>query len=364
MKKFFGAAVAVLALAAAVIFVPKTSAAGATAKLPTTGAVSIPITRKITNVGGRVQASFRYRIEAKEGNPAFVSGINVAPTIGMDIEDNNAKIASSDCSLSLRNMVFTKVGNYAFTLSEISSSDPANYPIDTNKYDIFFEVTNVLDENNEPTGELQARVLDQMYSYKDDAKVPLRAEFTSAARYSYITVSSKVSGAAADTGRVFKYKVNLTGIAEGTTLTIVGQESEVNYGGETITTSNSYTVGDGDLYVYLKHGQSVTIGDYSRSGVTAHELPLGVSYTIEKIDDGDNYVTSIDGNETLTSTPKAISAIDDEGFAVNNNTLVVNNKESSVDTGVFTSAWPYLVAAFFGLSGFVIFRRVAKNLNA
>jgi hypothetical protein len=98
--------------------------------------------------------------------------------------------------------------------------------------------------------------------------------------------------------------------------------------------------------------------------VTAHELPLGVSYTVEKIDDGDNYTTSIDGSETLTSTSKAISAIDDDAFATNNNTLVVNNKESSVDTGAFTSAWPYLAVAFFGLSGFVIFRRVAKNINA
>ena len=362
MKKIRRAAVAVLALAAAAIFVPKASAEEYFVRLSSGSTMSIPISRKITNVGGHVSVKYTYKLVPSPDNPGYVGGLQSTTNITFNrIVDAGAGETIGNCSLALQNMTFSKVGDYTFTLSEHASTNQSVYPLDTvNKYDIYFQVTNKLDENDEPTGELQVRLLDQMYSYKDDAKVPLRAQFESPANYTYIVLDSKVSGSAADAGKYFKYKVDFTGLVDGATLTIKGQDSSVSYGGETISTKTQYTVGDGDLYVYLKHGQEVTIGKYESQNITAYELPDGISYTITKVEADDGYTSKIDGAEVVT-VAKSATISDANDFSIKNVTLAINSKDSTVNTGVLISAWPYMAIALFGLSGFIVFRRILKN---
>lgn len=361
MKKIIGGAIAALALAA-VLAVPKSSAVAGTT-LPTSAPTkSIPLSHTIKNVSGHVVASFNFSLTPKADNPASVGGSTSMTNIAsMDTWANaNKKEAKADCSLPLQNLYFNKVGNYTFTIAEESSSDELNFPHDsTNKYDIFFQVTNKLDSNNEPTGELLVSLLDEMYSYKDDAKVPLNAKFDSVANYTYVSLESKVTGAGADAEKYFKYKVDFEGVPEGNTLTITGQDSEVEYDGETIQTAATQNPADGDVIVYLKHGQTVTIGDYAKGNVTARELPQGVSYTITKADSDDGYDATLDNTET-TTVSKTVASVGSDEFATNNVTLAGNSKDATVNTGVFAASWPFLLAIFVGAGGFIIFRRLSR----
>ena len=358
MRKIIGGTLAAAALSFAV-FVPKISAAeGVT--IPPTEQTTIPLSHTLTNVSGRVNVHYRFSFTASENNPAFVAGQNLDNSAGVNSDaDSRTKTVTANCSLNLQNLRFSKVGDYVFTIAESSSSDELNYPIDTNKYDIYFQVTNKLDDNNEPTGELQARLLDYMYDYRTESKVSLNAKFTSAANYTFVTLANKVSGSGADADRYFKYKVDFDNISDGAELTVTGQDREIEYNGEAILSTKKYTVSDEPLYVYLKHGQEITIGDYASGSVTAHEIPQRTTYTIEKMDPDDGYNLTLDGADTATVS-KAVTAIGADDFRANNATTATNSKDASINTGIFTEPWPYLLAAFLSFSGLIIFRRLSR----
>ena len=191
-----------------------------------------------------------------------------------------------------------------------------------------------------------------LYDVDGGGKVSVAANFSSEAGYSYISLSNAVTGKAAETDKYFKYKVDFDGVADGAVINVIGQDTEVVSGGRLATTSE-YTVGEGDLYVYLKHGQEVSIGRYESDGVVANELPQGASYTITKVDTADGYETTIDGVATA-STEKTVAAID-------NNTIVTNNKEAAVSTGIYTNVLPFAAIAVLSLSGIVIARKFTRS---
>ena len=360
MKKIFIGVFAALALAAFAAM-PKTSAVtGAT--LPNDAATkTIPLSHTIKNASGHIDVGFKFKLIPGADNPATVGGANVTNSarISSDVNPETREISTS-CALNLSSFYFYKVGNYTFTIVEKESTDELNFPHDAdNKYDIYFQVTNKLDENGKPTGELNVQLLDQMYSYKEDAKVSLSARFESSANYTYVALENEVRGAGADSDKYFKYKISFNGLSEGSELTINGQDAEVEYEGEKIRTVATQNISDGDIYVYLKHGQTVTVGDYVSGDVTAHELPQNVSYTIEKIDSDDGYGITLDNSETNTVS-KTVAAIGSESFEANNVTRAANSKDATVNTGVFVASWPFLAAAAFGLGGFIIFRRLSR----
>ena len=361
MKKIIIGACSALALAA-LAAVPKISAAGGTTLPSNAPRKSIALVHTLKGVSGRVSVGFNYRLTQSENNPYHVGGANIDPSSEITMTANrDTREIVSRMNLNLQNLYFYRVGDYTFTIEEASTNDELNFPHDNvNKYDIYFQVTNKLDANNEPTGELEVTLLDQMYSYKDDAKVPLVANFESVANYSYISLESKVSGAGADANKYFKYKVSFDGLPENSELTINGQDENIEYGGEEFESSNVQTASDGDVYVYLKHGQTVTIGDYASGSVMAREIPQGVSYTIEKLDDDDGYVSSLDNTET-TTVSKAIAPVGSDDFASHNTTIAKNGKDATINTGVFVATWPYLLVAALGVSGFIIFRRISRR---
>ena len=219
----------------------------------------------------------------------------------------------------------------------------------TNEYEIYFRVTNKLDENNNPTGELNIELMDYLWSKKADGKVGLGdAIFESSGNYTHIGLENKVTGDAADTDKYFKYEIGFDGVIPGS----------VN--GENIATVSEYTVSDDTLIIYLKHGQIVTIGERLTRGVTVNELPQGASYSITKLDD-DGYTTSID-NQTVSTVTKTVAKNDSEDFESHNTTLVENNKESTVNTGAFVNVWPFAAIAVACLGGAFVARRVTKNI--
>lgn len=360
MKKIFIGVFAALALAAFAAM-PKSSAISGTTLPKSASVKTIPLSHTIKNVSGKIDVGFDFSLIPGADNPATVGGANMINTAQIITDVNpETREATASCTLNLSSLYFYKVGNYTFTIAERESTDELNFPRDVdNKYDIYFLVTNKLDENGKPTGELNVQLLDQMYSYKEDAKVSLNARFESSANYTYVALENEVRGAGADSDKYFKYKISFNGLAEGSELTINGQDAEVEYEGEKIRTVATQNISDGDIYVYLKHGQTVTVGDYVSGDVTARELPQNVSYTIEKIDSDDGYGITLDDSETNTVS-KTVAAIGSESFEVNNVTRAANSKDATVNTGVFVASWPFLAAAAFGLGGFIIFRRLSR----
>lgn len=363
MRRILVGAAAIAAFAAAVFFVPKVSAEGSIGQLSTSGTFTIPIKRKVTDVSGRVNTKFVYRLVEKEGNPAQVGGLQTQTTLGINKMPNSDNIIESECKINLQYLRFFKVGSYTLTLSEESTTDSENYAVDTgNKYDIMFDVTNKLDGNQMPTGELQVTLANQLYSYKDNAKVPLVAQFEAPAIRTYISLTNQVKGAGADADKYFKYAVTMSGVGEGSNIEIVGQSRKVDYNGESITTDNHYvaTGGEDTFYVYLKHGQTATIGLLSSENGDTMQLPITTNYKIEKLDVEDGYAVTMDG-EGIVEKSKIALTPNASDFASANTTTIVNSKDGIVNTGVFAASWPYLVVAAFGLSGFVIARRLMRR---
>jgi len=342
---------AVAAFAAAVFLMPQASTSAATG-VRFTGRSSIPVKHTITNVSGPLSLGYSFMFVPKEGNPAEVRGANSPVRASANTNASTNKTATVDCSISLTSLTFSKVGDYAFEIYETSTSDPVNFPLDPKHYEAYFHVYNAVDENNSPTGDLQVEMDDYLYDVEADGKVSVMANFSSEAGYSYISLSNAVTGRAAETDKYFKYKVDFEGVPEGAKISVTGQDAVAISGGRQATTSE-YTVGEGDLYVYLKHGQEVSIGRYDNGGVTANELPQGATYTITKIDTADGYETTIDGEAVIT-IEKTVAAID-------NNTVVTNNKEAAVSTGIYTNVLPFAAVAVLSLSGLVIARKFTKS---
>lgn len=354
MKKIFKVG-AVAALAAAIFLTPHAMTSAASG-VRFTGRTSIPVKHTVTNLSGKVNLQYKFTFTPKEGNPGEVTGINSPVTAAaIDYDATKSKTALVDCAFNLTGLTFPKVGDYVFEIAEVYSGDPVNFPIDSNRYEAYFHVYNVVDGEGNPTGELRVEMDDWLYSVKDEAKVGLSANFSSESGYSYISLANAVTGAASDTDKYFKYQVSFDGLADGTKLDVVGQDAEIATGERaTIPTVREYTVGDEPLVVYLKHGQEVTIGQYDDGTKSARELPQGVSYEIEKVDADDGYTTKMDG-EAVASVEKTVAARD-------NLTSVTNNKEASVNTGAFVNVWPFVAVAVLSLSGVIIMRKVAKSI--
>ena len=350
-----------LAMAAFAI-APRVSAASGVMYSSMPGSrTSIPIIRRITNIGGKINVGFRFDFREKEGNPAPVRGLQTSTEIIAIDGGARDGVWTSNNSLMIGSMTFSKVGDYAFELTEVYSSDEDNFPIDTNKYEVYFRVTNKLDDNNNPTGELNVVLMDYLYSEKAGGKVGLnQAIFESVGNYTHVSLENKVTGNAADTDKYFKYRVDFEGLPEGATLAVNGQDAQADYNGETVPTVSEYIVGEEGLIVYLKHGQTVTIGERANRGVTFNELPQGTSYTITKLDDDDGYTTSIDGESSLTTT-KTVAKPDAVDFTEHNTTVAGNNKEAAVNTGVVLNALPFATVVLAGVGGLFAYRRMSRQ---
>ncbi len=323
------------------------------------GRKSIPITRRVTNIGGKINASFKFSLAEKEGNPARVRGLQTSTEVNViNGGPDQTGVWKSNNSLYLGNMSFSKVGDYAFVLTETYSSDEENFPRDTNEYEIYFRVTNKLDANNNPTGEFNIELMDYLWSKKADGKVGLdEAIFESVGNYTHISLENMVTGNAADMDKYFKYELSFDGVIDGTVLTVSGQDAQIDYDGEEVSTASEYTFGDAPLTVYLKHGQTVSIGERVTRGVTVNELPQGTSYTITKLDD-DGYTTSLDEQEVSTVT-KTVARNDSEDFAAHNTTVAGNNKEASVNTGIMLNVLPFIGLVAVSVGGLFAFRKIA-----
>lgn len=318
---------------------------------------AVTINRKIEQVTNPVTNTFTYQLHEDGSNPGLVTNLPTLSNISFDEArpDSSAKAVYQTMTVDFSNTVFPKLGEYKFILNETSSSDPANYPVDEGHvYYIYASVRNDLNANNAPTGKFRFSVAVQTRDHDTGEKCDFN--FSSVAKRTYIQLFNNVTGNMAEKDKYFKYQVTIKGVNNGHEFVINGQDSNVTYDNSAITTGNRFVVGE-TTYIYLKHGQSATIGQYSD---TLNQIPINATYDIVELG-ADDYTTRIDGgsepSKTLTgkvAIEKNPNGVEDAAFYSSNVSVFVNSKDTSVSTGVFLDAQPYLVGIGICLSAAAI----------
>ena len=307
------------------------------------------ITRAVDGLGNSlVNNTYTYTITPDANNPAIVEGM--PETVNLELTgrpESGAISALTDIDIS--NLEFTALGDYKYVIRESVSSDQVNFPVNNeHEYYMYVSVRNKLDANGRPTGEYIATLSSQVRDHDTGDKV--EAFFNNHAERSYITVKNEVSGNLANVDDYFKYKVDIYGATDGDEFTIEGQDSSVYYGGETIIPNSKIVIGQ-DNYIYLKHGQEVTIGKRGEE----NELPFGINYVLTEVD-ANGYVQYVDGAEGNTSQEKTVV---DSSTGEENRVDFLNHKEGNILTGILLTIWPYALA--LGIVGGLVAAKIISK---
>ena len=171
-------------------------------------------------------------------------------------------------------------------------------------------------------------------SYKIDRQA-ITASATvgaSALNNTTITLTNNLNGNMREADKYFKFLVTING-TNGDEYRITGQDATVSYNGVNVNTSSTYTVGSTN-YVYLKGGQTVTIG-LAQDGITT-QVPIGVTYTIVE-QDAEDYSTTITGVQGTTKTTGNLTT------GATNNIEFTNSRDRAALTGVSFDEAAYIV---------------------
>ena len=307
------------------------------------------ITREVNDVTNPVTNTFTYTITAANTNPGTVTLPATSPTVVFNNVSPVSGTATATGTIDLSTVVFDEVGDYEFIVTETGSTNSTAYPLDAKEYHLFVSVRYNVDANNVPDGTKNATMIVQPTLSGTKVTDLL---FESDTELTYITLSKGVTGNLADKDEYFEFTLSLPGTS-GDTYTITGDHST---DGSTTVNSSTYTVGT-TTTIYLKHGQSVTIG----LNGSLNEMPINGSYTVTEAGASD-YKTYIDGSTTDSkTTTKTTVATNDSNFSTSNATSYINNYQSDVLTGIFINILPFIVLIGLAIVGIYINKRLSAQ---
>ena len=316
----------------------------------------IIVNREVTGVKNYVDTYFRYSLVPDANNPAVVDvGANSSGTLYVTGEPDNTNKVTGSMAITFSFFEFSELGDYKFILTETDSADADNYPVDSeHEYYIYVSVRNELSAGV-PTGNMVATLQLQARNHDEGDKTSIL--FSSEAVRTRLELSKNVTGNLANTEEYFKFLVTIGG-REGDQFTINGQDDSVTYGGETISTSSVFTVGDEGVAIYLRHGQTITIGLGSDD---LNEIPINAEYTIEELGAAD-YSTTVDGNSGKVSATKTTAVLlPNDELPTDNQTNFINHKESAVLTGITLAIIPAVALVVVMFVGAVVVRKMKKD---
>lgn len=166
-----------------------------------------------------------------------------------------------------------------------------------------------------------------------------------------LTFTKTVSGNVGDKNKEFKVKVKLTAPTEPTkvvysTIGVSGSNAPTENNFSSIT-ADSWTEGKGTVEktYYVKDGTTITLNN----------IPAGVKCLVKE----ESYAS--DGYETLYTLGDGQSPIATDNLAQTMipgqsiNLTIKNTRDTSIDTGIFTSNLPYFIILVVAVGGAVIF---------
>ena len=366
MKKLAKLALSLVAAAGVFFGVQNVFAATTTISANTNSAQTWTITRHVNDVTNPVTATFNYTVTqtatTAEVNPARVDLTGVAPTVVFNAVTPTNGTATQTGTLDLSSVVFSQVGDYEFIVSETSVTPTGAYPLDSDVYHIFVSVRYEVDGNNVPDNDTLVATLVQQ-AYKNDNTAAQGKEdivFESSPSRTALEITKGVTGNLASTSEYFKVLVDIAGGTNGDQYAISGQ----TYTGTGV--QSVYTVGQTN-YVWLKHGETITIGKVTVGGKDIYQVPVDVNYTLTE-QDATDYKTYIDASTTdnKATSGKKTAELDKNAqtgvlsIPAANKTSFVNNKEADVVTGIFISILPFVVLIAMAAAGIYAIRKTAK----
>lgn len=298
---------------------------------------SFTITRYVTDAKAKVTNTFGYTITADNNNPEVISGAPSSATVSFSAIAPVDGTASATGVINLVGMTFNKNGDYRYIVTENSSTNATMYPVDEdNTYIIQISVRNA------SASDFSSKTVTITCKKGNDKVTNL--EFTSAGVFTYISINKTVDGNMADVDEYFKVRVTING-ETGDTFTIAGQSKS--------GASTTYTVGQTN-YIYLKHGETVTIG---KDG-NASEIPTGLTYSFIE-EDAAEYSTYINNSESNSKQSASLTT------AATNTNTITNTYNSPVITGAVVKILPYIAifaVAIAGVLYMVIRNRKRANI--
>lgn len=320
------------------LFISTVNAADAVVATP--GMVTV--TKNVTGVTNPVTNTFGYTIEADSNNPAAVTGFPTSASIAFNGVTPTSGTATQTTTVDFSAAKFTKVGDYKFKITETSSTDATNYPIDSTYYYLFVSVRFDADDTNGT--KMTATVASSGVKNSDSTtgtKVPV--VFTTEPKFTNITISKSVTGNMGDKSQYFDISVNIPG--SGTYLVSGGKYGDAESSTTTVTAGTATTL-------QIKHGETLTIG-VAKDGTTK-QIPVNAQYTVSETKP-DGYTTTIDTVEQSSVTKTTVEA------PASNATAIVNDYVAATLTGVFFNIMPYVVIAAAVIILIAMVRRSSKS---
>jgi len=314
---------------------------------------SMTIHRYVHGVTNPVTNTFTYSITEDPNNPAKVSNLPESATIEFDAVQPSNGLATKSTVLDLSGVGFSALGDYKFHIKEISSSNSNTYPKSNKEYIAMVSVRNEVDENGKPTGNFIPTLVAQARDAESGDKTEV--VFESSAKFTYIEISKEVTGNLGESDRYFLFSLSVNGASKGDKFVIEGQDDEIVVDGQTVQPSKEYVVGESNK-IYLKHGQTITIG---KSGDLA-QMPIGLSYALVEATPA-GYTTFINGVEKSSTGWLATAAMENGEITEANKIKFVNNRGSAVLTGITSAIAPIAVLAVLGVCGLAITRKLRKS---
>ena len=323
-------------------------------------AAGFNISRSVTGVTNKVTNTFSYTVTAVSGNPGTVNSLPSASVAmsGVTPSSNTATGSTSIATATWTGLTYPSPGLYKFKVSETASNNATIYPVDNNTYyEVHVYVTSELDGNDSPTGTL---VPTYVGSYKNGGGNKIlgnaNATFTSAGVFSKLTITNTVKGSLANPNEYFKYSVTVTGFSGDEYSISVTPSGSPTYGGQAVSTSSKCTVsssGSCVATIYLKHGQTATVG----SNGTLSQLPRGKTFSVSQ--------------DTGTSAPKDYTTTVNNGNGTSINSEPLNTATKSADfintksggtvpSGVFLKMFPFVLLLVLSIVGIILIRRTPK----
>ncbi len=311
-------------------------------------------------IGGKQDTSvtFTYKIEADSNND-YHNEENLPETFNITFNSSTntlvGSIAFNEANIDFSNVKYYNTGSYKYKITEIATSNEKEYPVSTNQYEITILVKN---KDGKYIPEFSNIALDLEDGQKKEEIVFNHEKLT------YLTLEMSVSGKNANKDEYFKVLVTLNA-KPGSRFKILGQDDVVPYGNDEIVTSNELVIDDSNnsVYVYLKHGQRVTIGllkegSESEGNYEEHyQIPAGTTVSIQQ-EGARKYKTTINSADGKY-------LIDNFLEEPESNVIVIDN-HSDFDvavTGVFINILPYilLIVIIGAILVFIIIRNSKRN---
>lgn len=303
---------------------------------------TIPITRTITGVSNPVTNTFTYTVTPNAGNPSGASGIPTSASIAFSsASPDSSHSVTSTGALDFSNATFTTAGDYYYTVTETSSTDSSNFPLDSTTYTAIASVRYAVNGGVIDPNTLVVTLLQDMQK-TGGGKEP--AVWQSEAPRTYFEILAQTTGNMADLTHCFVYTLNIptgSGIYSGDTFSVSTASECANP--STITAGQNTTV-------RLKHNDTLQVGGTSS---TVSQLPVGSGYNIT-LTDAEGYTATFNGSTMTAGTPQSVTglvAVNSPDFNTKNKATVTLTKNADVPTGISTNIFVYIAIFGIGLAG-------------